>query len=363
MDLEAAPILPCLATPCPLIDLSPMPGDPTRSTAFSADPTLVAARDRAVVCDLAALHLLAISGADAATFLQGQLSADVEGLPAGACRYASFNSPKGRMLANFLLWRDAAAPDRYLALLPGDIAAPVAKRLAMYVLRSKVALADVSDQSTRFGIGGPSGPAALRSALEVVPAPFEAETAGSATVLGVPGPRFIIVVPHASSQGVRTALLRHATAAPFDAWRWLTIRAGVPVITAATQDRFVAQMANLDLLGGVDFKKGCYTGQEIIARTRYLGRLKERLYAFSSATTTIAAGDRLYSPAFGEQPCGTVVNAAAAPRGGSELLAVVQIAAAATGEVHAGAPDGPILTPLPLPYDVPAPAAPRVRTA
>lgn len=338
-----------------------MPAELTESIPISADPALVVARDGAVVCDLAPLHVLAISGADAAKFLQGQLSADVESLPAGACRYASFNSPKGRMLANLVLWMDAAPPDRYLALLPGDIAQPVAKRLSTYVLRSKASIADVSDQSRRFGVGGPSGPEALRAALGVVPAPFEAATVGSATVLGLPGPRFVVVAPQAPSEDVRTPLLRHATVAPFDVWRWLTIRAGVPVITAATQDRFVAQMANLDLLGGVDFKKGCYTGQEIIARMHYLGRLKERTFALHAEIPGAAPGDRVFSGLFGDQPCGTVVNAAAAPEGGADLLAVMQVAAVEHGDARLGAPDGPALSLLPLPYPIPVATAPHGR--
>jgi folate-binding protein YgfZ len=188
---------------------------------------------------------------------------------------------------------------------------------------------------------------------------------GALVVLGLPGPRYLVLAPADQRSSTFDALARHAQHADSDTWRWLTVHAGVPVITAATQDKFVPQTVNWDVLGGVNFQKGCYTGQEIIARTQYLGRLKERLYAFAAPTAAIAiaSGDRLYSPEFGEQPCGTVVNAAAAPRGGCELLAVVQIAAAATGEVHAGAPDGPLLTLLPLPYGVPAPAAPRLRTA
>jgi folate-binding protein YgfZ len=151
-------------------------------------------------------------------------------------------------------------------------------------------------------------------------------------------------------------LRANATAAPFAAWQWLTIRAGVPVVTAATQDLFVAQMANLDVLGGVDFRKGCYTGQEIIARMQYLGRLKERLFAFHAVADAVPPGARLFSSAFPGQPCGTVVNAASAPDGGCDLTAVLQIAAAESGDVRLDAGDGPQLTSLPLPYSLPAPA-------
>ena len=137
----------------------------------------------------------------------------------------------------------------------------------------------------------------------------------------------------------------------------------MPVVTAATQDAFVAQAANLDILGGIDFQKGCYTGQEIIARTQYLGRLKERTYLFHADAREVAAGERIFSAAFEGQPCGTVVNAAPAPGGGSDLLAVLQIAAADEGDARLRAPDGPRLAALPLPYAIPAPSAPRGRSA
>src|SRR6185369_14926579 len=105
----------------------------------------------------------------------------------------------------------------------------------------------------------------------------------------------------------------------FAVWQWLTVHAGIPVITAATQDKFVAQALNWDVLGGVNFKKGCYTGQEIIARTHYLGRLKERLFAFRTSDAAGAPGDRLYSPAFDLQACGTLINAAQSPDGDVHL--------------------------------------------
>ena len=323
----------------------------------------VAARDAAVVCDLAPLHVLAVEGADAETFLQGQLSCDVKGLAPGTCRYGSLNSPKGRMLANFVLWRGPATGDRFEMLLPGDIAGPVSQRLRVYVLRSKVELTDVSADIRRLGVGGPTAAAALGAALGAVPAPQEALQVGPAILLGLPGPRFVVLVPTADAETLRAQLTRHATAAAFDVWQWLTIHAGVPVITAATQDTFVAQAANWDVLGGIDFQKGCYTGQEIIARTQYLGRLKERTFLFHAGLPDVSPGDRIFSSAFDAQPCGTVVNAAPAPGGGCDLLAVLQIGAQERGDARLRAPDGPQLVSLPFPYAIPAAKAPRGREA
>jgi len=321
----------------------------------------LAARDHAVICDLAPLRVLAIGGADAEVFLQGQLSCDVKGLAPGACQYGSFNSPKGRMLANFVLWRGPAALDRFEMLLPEDVAEPVAKRLRMYVLRSKVVLTDVSADTRRFGVGGPTAAVALIAAFGVAPAVHEAMQIAQATVLGLPGPRFVVLAAPEEAAAVQARFAGHAIPAPFDVWQWLTIRAGVPIITAATQDALVAQVANWDVLGGVDFKKGCYTGQEIIARTHYLGRLKERTFLFHADVPDVAPGDRIFSAVFEAQPCGTVVNAAPAPGGGCDLLAVLQIGAQERGDARLRAPDGPPLVSLALPYSIPAATAPRGR--
>jgi hypothetical protein len=320
----------------------------------------LAARDHAVICDLAPLRVLAIGGADAETFLQGQLSCDAKGLAPGVCRYGSFNSPKGRMLANFVLWRSPAAGDRFEMLLPEDVAASVAQRLRMYVLRSNVVLTDVSADTRRFGIGGPAATTALVAAFGAAPAAHETLHVGEATVLGLPGPRFVVLAA-GDIEAVQARFAAHAAAAAFDVWQWLTIRAGVPIITAATQDALVAQVANWDILGGVDFKKGCYTGQEIIARTHYLGRLKERTFLFHADVPYVAPGDRIFSAVFEAQPCGTVVNAARAPGGGFDLLAVLQIVAQERGDARLRAPDGQPLVSLPLPYSIPAATAPRGR--
>jgi len=325
------------------------------------DLALRAARDEAVACDLRPLRILAVAGPDAAAFLNGQLSIDTVALEPGRCRYACFNSPKGRMLANFIVWRDPPSPERFLILLPGELAASVAKRLSMYILRSKATIVDVSDEFARIGAGGPHAARIVTAALGTAPAPFELRTIRARTVLGLPGPRFVVVAPASESEPARSELLRHAAAASFDAWRWLTIRAGVAVITTATQDAFVAQTANWDILQGVDFQKGCYTGQEIIARTQYLGRLKERAFLFHAAIDDVRPSERLYSAAFGDQPCGTVVDAAPAPEGGCDLIAVLQIAAAERGGPHLRAPEGPVLTCIPLPYAIPSPAPPRGR--
>ena len=327
------------------------------------DAALVAARDSAVVCDLAPIAVLAIGGADATAFLHGQLSIDVQHLASGAFRYATYNSPKGRMLANLVLWRAGAGADGYQALVPGDIAESVRKRLAMFVLRSKVTLSDVTAGYLRLGVGGPRATEALRAVLGVAPAPHEVAQVDDVTVLGLAESRFVLVTPVEHGTALRTTFAKRLAEGDFAVWQWLAIRAGVPIVTASTQDAFVAQAANMDILGAVDFNKGCYTGQEVIARMQYLGRLKERAFLFHADGTGVAAGTRLFNAVFGEQACGTVVNAAPAPGGGSDLLAVIQLAAVERGDTRLGDPAGPPLVQLPLPYPIPAPVTPRGRIA
>jgi folate-binding protein YgfZ len=334
-----------------------MPPDSTALPDLKAD--LIAARDAAIVCDLDAVAVVAIDGPDAAAFLQGQLSSDIAQLAVGDSQYSSCNSPGGRMLAAFTLWREG--PEAFRALLPADIAEPIRKRLAMFVLRSKVAVADVTATCPCLGVGGPEATAAVRAALGAAPAAFHTAPGLGASVLGFPGPRYLVLAPPAAMPAIRAALAGVARPASSSAWQWLLVRGGLPEITRATQDKFVPQTANWDALGGISFQKGCYTGQEIIARTQYLGRLKERLYAFHAPDVAVTAGDRLYSSAFPDQACGTVVNAAPAPDGGVDLLAVLQLAAADSGDVRLGSADGPQLVPFALPYDVPAPTEqPRV---
>src|SRR5262245_18869025 len=316
-----------------------MPPPETREPPLA--PALVAARDAAVVCDLSPLAVIAVSGIDAVPFLQGQLSCDVETLGEGVARYASFNSPKGRMLANLVLWRDE--PVGFRALVAGDIAGALRKRLSMYVLRSKVFLEDVSAATVRFGLGGPRAADALRRACGVHPEPMTVTRTEIGVVIALRGPRYVLLAPNEQAVAAREHLHRAAAPAPYPVWHGLTIRAGVPVLTAPLSDQLIAQTANWDLLDGLDFRKGCYTGQEIIARTQHLGRLKERLFAFHVDQDAVTTATRVFAPAFGDQPCGIVVNAAPAPGGGSDLLAVVQLAAVEAGELHLRVPDGATL--------------------
>ena len=299
--------------------------------------------------------LLVFTGEDAESFLQGQFSSDLHALAHGAIQLSSYNSPKGRMLATLVLWRDGGA---IRALVAADLAESLRKRLSMYVLRAKVAVADPTPSHLLLGVGGADAGNAVRAACGNAPDRGQVIVGDARTLIGLPDGRIVVIAPAATAGTLRDRLASATTAGSADDWRWLGVRAGVPTLHAATQDLFVPQTANWDLLGGVNFQKGCYPGQEIVARMQYLGRLKERLQLFHVDAVPPLPATRIYGSVFADQACGTVVDAASAPDGGCDLLAVLQLSAL-DGTLCLGAPDGPALTTLPLPYAIPAPVAPN----
>ncbi len=309
--------------------------------------------DGTIVAALAHFGLLQFAGADAQAFLQGQLSCDVAALAPGQATYGSYNTPKGRVLASFLLWRDEAG---YTMQLPRSLCEPIRKRLSMYIMRSKVTAHDASDDFCLIGVAGASAQAVLQPLFPVLPAgPLTMTTTGRARLLQLESTRFLVVAAAGHGRELGNALGVSAATASEATWDLTNIRAGIPFITPATQDAFVPQMANLDLIGGVSFTKGCYPGQEIVARMHYLGRLKQRMYVANIAGDAVAQpGDRLYSADTGDQAAGTIVSAAPSPDGGQDVLAVLQTASYGTGDVRLASLAGPKLKFFALPYKIPA---------
>ncbi len=315
-----------------------------------------------VVCAHTGWAALRVAGPDAVAFLHGQLSSDVNSLRTGEGQYWSYNSPKGRMLANGALWRSSVgeADAGIVMLLAADVAETIRRRLSMFVLRSNVTIDDITGSRALIGLAGNGSAGAAREAFGIAPTPFFTVTFDAgATAFMLPDRRIVIVAPNADAPVLQVALARHASTVEADVWRWFGVAAGVPWIGAATADRFVPQMANWDVLGGVNFQKGCYPGQEIVARMQYLGKLKERLFAFHANAPEAAPATPVYSAAFGSaQACGSVVNAAPDPAGGLALLVVAQVAAVDADDLSLGQPGGARLARRALPYDVPL-AAPR----
>ena len=294
-----------------------------------------------LVADLSHNALLAVSGDDAAAFLHAQFTNDVEALVPGAAQWNGWCSAKGRLLATFLLARRA---EGFLLMLPAEIAAPIAKRLALFVLRSKAKIADVSELYARIGIAGPNAAVLVERHWGSLPSPMRSVEKDGAIAIALDAERFVALVPMAAAPAFRDLFSADWQRTGADEWEWRSIRAGMPIIVAATQEAFVPQMANFELVGGVSFKKGCYPGQEIVARTQYRGILKKRMaLAHLAGTERPQPGQSVYSSAFGDQSAGTIVNAAPAPDGGFDALVVAQVEGLARRDLRWNAPDGPPL--------------------
>ncbi len=287
---------------------------------------------------LTADGLIRVSGADAESFLQGQLSNDVTELAAPQAQLTTWCTAQGRVLATMLAWREG---DGYLLQLPGELVEAVLTRLRRYVLRARVILTDPGPAVTLIGIAGTGAAAALRGAMGDVSAKRMALTRprpGTAVI--ALGPElFQIVVTDDSAPGLWDRLTADASPGSSVGWTWHLVQAGIPVITAATQDQFVPQMANLEQLGAISFSKGCYPGQEIVARAQYRGQVKRRLYRLHAERGAPRPGQKISAPGFAGD-AGMVVNAAAAPSGGMDLLAVLQVEAAGRTDLQLAGEDG-----------------------
>ena len=276
------------------------------------------------VARLETYGLLHAAGADARAFLHAQLTNDIEHLGPRKARYAGWCSAKGRLLATFLVvpWSDG-----FLLQLSLDLVPTVAKRLQMFILRAKVTLADVSGQWAQFGVWGAGDGA-----------PLSVSGRDGSIEVRIDPDRSLVLAP-ATSSG------RYAPSAPAEDWALAEVRAGRPLIAQSTQDQYVPQMVNFELAGGVDFKKGCYPGQEVVARAQYRGAVKRRMYRMRGPA--LRPGQELYSDDAPGQASGTVVNSA-----GGESLAVLPIATVETGAPIREQPAAAALEILPLPYSL-----------
>jgi folate-binding protein YgfZ len=300
--------------------------------------------------------VIAATGADAASFLHAQLTNDVANLAPDAVQLNGYCNAKGRLLAVFTNWRSA---DTIYLQMPREILPAVRKRLSMFVLRAKVTLAEGSDQWTALGLLGPGTARLLQDAFALAQPIDTSVAVGQARIVRLrPSPRiderFLLLVP-APELAEWLSRLRSVQRVDSGVWWWSQIDAGVPDVFAATQEKFVPQMINLEVLGGVSFKKGCYPGQEVVARSQYLGKLRRRM-GIAHVEGAAAAGADVYAD--GEaQPVGAVVMAATAPGGGMDLLFECPVDRVGAGSLRAGRPDGPVLQVRPLPYQLFDPTA------
>jgi folate-binding protein YgfZ len=318
-----------------------------------ASSELPATQNAAVLCDLGQFGALRVSGEEAQTFLQNMLSNDIRAVDAAHAQLSSLNTPKGRMLASMLIWRDG---DDYLLQLPRALCEPMRKKLTMYVLRAKVKIADADIVSLGVsispGVSGAQAKASLRTLFGELPQQtFEVANGEASSLIKLGEHRWQLNAAPQRAQELWAAIAAQPVGNA--CWDWLNIRAGLPVILPQTQEQFVAQMVNFEAIGGVSFKKGCYPGQEVVARMQHLGKPKRRMYLAHVDGVAPQPGDELFSADMEGQSSGMIVNAAAAPGGGFDVLAVVQIASHDAHPIHLDSLAGARLQFLPLPYPVP----------
>jgi tRNA-modifying protein YgfZ len=301
--------------------------------------------------DLSALGMIRVSGEDAEHFLQGQLTNDVSQVAAGRSQLSGYCTPKGRMIASMRL---LPLQGDFILLLPKERLPAVLQRLGMFVLMSKVTLGDASTELRAIGLSGDCG--AVLTAGET---PAEADDSITAqdgvTIVRLAGaaPRYLLVGPGDAVARRQQQLANVAAAAPEQQWWLLDIRAGLPTVFDRTAEAFVPQMLNMQSVNGVSFNKGCYTGQEVVARMQYLGKLKRRMYRVAIHGECPPPGTDLYSPQSSSgQGGGKIVMSAPTAEGGCEALAVVEVANIGSDEVRVADQNGAVVEFLQLPYAV-----------
>ncbi|TFZ08230.1 CAF17-like 4Fe-4S cluster assembly/insertion protein YgfZ [Ramlibacter humi] len=285
------------------------------------------------------LGVIRAQGEEAARFLHNQLTQDFALLPSGQARLAAFCTAKGRMLASFVAL--AATKEDILLVTSRDLLAPTLKRLSMFVLRTKVKLSEATADFALQGLAGDVASAALGGPREPWSAVAQGEGHAIALYPADRQPRALLIAP--AGQALEPAQL------PLDTWLWGDVRSGVATLTAPVAEAFVPQMLNYESVGGVNFKKGCYPGQEVVARSQFRGTLKRRAYIVHG-TAPMQAGQEVFHESDPSQPCGLVAQAAPAPSGGWDAIVSMQVSAAESGRLTLGAADGPALALQPLPY-------------
>ena len=292
------------------------------------------------------LGVIRATGEDAVKFLQGQLTQDVALMSTGDAHLAAFCNAKGRMQASFIVFK--RSDDEFLMVCSADILPQVLKRLSMFVLRAKVKLMDASADFSLFGVVG-SALNAIESVAGHAGIHWSTSTIeGQNTVFLYPGAgieRALWCAPAA------TPPPDGATLAP-GIWEWLEVQSGIAMITAPIFEAFVPQMLNYESVGGVNFKKGCYPGQEIVARSQFRGTLKRRAYLVHG-DSAMTIGQEVFHALDTAQPCGMVAACEAHPEGGFDAIVSMQTSAAldsANGRLTLGSAGGAALTLLSLPY-------------
>ncbi|ARB26825.1 folate-binding protein YgfZ [Pseudomonas tolaasii] len=303
--------------------------------------------DSAFFCPLSHEGVLAVRGSDASKFLQGQLTCNLNYLSDTQASLGARCTQKGRMQSSF---RIVLQGDGVLLAMATELLEPQLADLKKYAVFSKSKLTDESAGWARFGLAD-ADQALASFGLELPAETDSVVRTGTLIAIRVSPGRAELWVPADLAETTRNQLAAQLKEADLNAWLLGQIRAGIGQVMPQTRELFIPQMLNLQAVGGVSFKKGCYTGQEIVARMQYLGKLKRRLYRLNlNAAELPEPGTPLFSPSHNSS-IGEVVIAAKADQS-IELLAVLQAEAADSGDVHLGTLEGPGLQLLDLPYQL-----------
>lgn len=319
------------------------------STSITIDTSFV---KKGFVSALSDLSLIQVSGDDAANYLHNQLSNDIEHLGMDEARLAAYCTPKGRMLASFMVWKASAG---IFLQLSSSIQASVQKRLQMFVMRAKAKLSHVSEEYVMLGLGGAEAGNVLQQWFPQLPAKDFAKVENEAGTLiktfdAFGHARYQWIVKIAILETYWPVLQEQLMPVDTSVWRRSEIMAGIPRIIDKTQEQFVPQMVNFELIGGINFKKGCYPGQEIVARSQYLGKLKRRMAIATIPSAEVSAGMEVFAEHDQNQPCGMIVNAEPSAAATSICLVELKVADQEGGKVNLGSSHGLPLSFLPLPY-------------
>lgn len=321
---------------------------------FNAE--LMAASNNNIICDLSHLGLISVCGEEAESFLQNQLSNDIRKISDTASQLSAYCSAKGRVISLFRIW---SKDKSYYLQLPRERVEATIKRLRMFILMTQATVEDASDKWISIGISGPNATDILNQQGLLVPTETnQVVTQSDLSIIKLPGlnDRFEIVGTTVKLQSIWIACCSRAKPAGAAAWTWLDIQSGIPNVYDATVEAFVPQMINLHSLNGISFTKGCYPGQEVVARVHYLGKQKRRMYlAHIDLAASPKIGDNITVATTNSntnQSVGKVVSASPSPDGGYDVLAVLQIDSAENETLQMENRENGLLMLKELPYSV-----------
>jgi len=304
-----------------------------------------------IICDLSHFSTVVVAGGDAADVIQGQFTNDVNKVDEEHSQVSAFCNNKGRMLANFRLFQ---SQQNYFLSIRNDLVESSIEHLQKYILRAQVAIQDVSEQLIHIGISGNNAEKFLSQSIDKLNTTVDSVSQNDDYVairVAAEIPRYEIFCSLEHAKALWESLSDKTSVTNSAYWEYLNIRSGLPFIDSNTREEFVPQMANMELINGVSFEKGCYTGQEIVARTHYLGKQKRRTYRIKIMSDIAPkAGDQLATDTSTEnQYTGTLVNVYQTANNEYEALAVIQIKAAESEKLKLKDADAEI-TVLELPY-------------